>query len=92
MALGIDDVVEAVATPVVLVGLGVLVAAPVALVVSRPVAKRMIRTFLDASDKVRESAAETREKWSDLVAEVKAERAAEAAARVESAAEPEATG
>jgi hypothetical protein len=82
MALGVDDIIEGVATPAVLLGLGVVVAAPFLLVGSRPLAKRMIHVYLDASEKVREASAETREKWSDLLAEVKAERAARASEKI----------
>jgi len=47
---------------------------------SRPMLKGAIRCYLDMGGKINELLGETREEWSDLVAEVQAERAATAAA------------
>lgn len=75
------------AVPLVLVGLGVVVAAPLVLpavaAVSRPVAKTLIRGYLMLTDAVKEFAAEAGEQVGDLVAEVKAERATAAEAAAE---------
>jgi len=79
MGLGIDDVLEAAAVPAVLGGIGLAVAAPLLLSGSRPAAKRMLHAYLDFADKVKESGAETKEQWADLLAEVQAERRARAA-------------
>lgn len=57
----------------VLVGVGVLAVAPVAIPVLRPATKRVMKGAMGASRKVRRSVAETGEKWSDLVAEARAE-------------------
>ena len=68
----------------VLVGIGVAVAAPVLLpaigAVIRPVAKGLIKGGLALADSLQEVIAEGGEQWSDLVAEVKAERTAASAA------------
>lgn len=68
----------------VLVGVGVVLAAPVlfpaAGEVIRPVAKGLIKGGLQLVDSLQEIIAEGSEQLSDLVAEVKAERAASAAA------------
>jgi len=68
------------AVPGILVVLGVAVAAPLILpavaAVSRPVAKSLIRGYLVLTDAIKELAAEAGEQVGDLVAEVKAERAA----------------
>lgn len=87
MALGIDDIVEDLAIPVVLAGVGVVLVAPFLLAGSRPLAKKAVAAYLSVSDKVKESAAETKEKWADLVAEVRAERAVAVAGAAEVAAE-----
>lgn len=69
--------------PSILVVLGVVLAAPIVLpavaAVSRPLAKTLIKGYLALADTVKEYAAEAGEQLSDLVAEVKAERAAGAA-------------
>lgn len=66
--------------PSILVVLGVVLAAPIVLpavaAVSRPLAKTLIKGYLALADTVKEYAAEAGEQLSDLVAEVKAERAA----------------
>ncbi len=80
MALGIDDVLEGAAVPAVLAGIGLAVAAPFLVhglgAGGRRVTKAVIHKYLDLADKMKEAGAETREKWSDLLAEVHAERAA----------------
>jgi hypothetical protein len=83
MSVGIDDVLEVAGIPAVLAGVGLAVAAPFLISGSRPVAKKMIHAYLEVADKLKESTAETKEKWADLLAEVQAERAAEAAAKAE---------
>jgi uncharacterized protein DUF5132 len=64
--------------PGVLVGVGVVLAAPVlfpaAASGARPLAKALIRGRLVVADTVREVVAEAGEQLSDLVAEVQAER------------------
>jgi hypothetical protein len=64
----------------VLIGLGVALAAPTLLptveAVIRPVAKGLIKGGLYIADSLQELVAEGSEQVSDLVAEVKAERAA----------------
>jgi hypothetical protein len=79
MALGIDDVVEDIGIPIVVAGLGIVIAAPFLLTASRPLTKKAINAYLAARDKFNEATAETWEKWADLLAEVKAEREASAA-------------
>ncbi|MEZ4864974.1 MAG: DUF5132 domain-containing protein [Caldilineaceae bacterium] len=56
-----------------LLGVGAVLVAPVALPVLRPVTKQIIKGGLLVADKVKEYTVETGEKWSDLVAEAKAE-------------------
>lgn len=72
------------AVPSILVVLGVALAAPIVLpavaAVSRPLAKTMIKGYLALADTVKEYAAEAGENISDLLAECKAEHAAETAA------------
>ena len=76
------------AVPSILVILGVALAAPIVLpavaAVSRPLAKTLIKGYLTLSDMVKEFSAEAGEQISDLVAEVKAEREATAAAEAAS--------
>lgn len=84
------------AVPSILVVLGVAMAAPIVLpavaAVSRPLAKTLIKGYLVLADTIKEFAAEAGEQVGDLVAEVKAERAAtmgpaaEAAAKAKTAA------
>lgn len=70
--------------PSALVGVGVAVAIPFVLPVLgktlRPVAKAAVKGYLALSDAVHEQVAGAAEDLSDLVAEAKAERAAELAA------------
>ncbi len=70
------------AVPSILVVLGVAMAAPIVLpavaAVSRPLAKTLIKGYLVLADTIREFAAEAGEQVCDLMAEVKAERAATA--------------
>jgi hypothetical protein len=82
MAFGIDDIVEDIAIPGIVIGVGLAVAAPFLLTASRPLTKKAIHAYLAARDKVTEATAETRERWADLVAEVRAEREATAAAKL----------
>jgi hypothetical protein len=82
MALGIDDVVEDIGIPIVLAGLGIVIAAPFLLTASRPLTKKAVHACLAARDKFNEATAETQERWADLLAEVKAERDAAAAAKL----------
>jgi hypothetical protein len=88
MGLGVDDVLEGVAVPAVLVGLGIVVATPLLLKRGRPVTKAAIRGYLNVADKVKEMAAETGERWKDLVAEVQQERVAMAAEKTVAPANP----
>jgi hypothetical protein len=85
--------------PSILVVLGVAMAAPIVLpavaAVSRPLAKSLIKGYLVLADTIKEFAAEAGEQVSDLVAEVKAERATTgetAAAAGAKATKPKATG
>lgn len=72
------------AVPSILVVMGVALAAPIVLpavaAVSRPLAKTLIKGYLALADTVKEYAAEAGENISDLLAECKAERAADLAA------------
>jgi len=78
-----DDGIKG-AVPSILVILGVALAAPIVLpavaAVSRPLAKTLIKGYLALADTVKEYAAEAGENISDLMAECKAEHAAELAA------------
>jgi hypothetical protein len=71
------------AVPSILVVMGVALAAPIVLpavaAVSRPLAKTLIKGYLALADTVKEYAAEAGENISDLLAECKAERAADLA-------------
>ena len=84
MAL-IDDLFSGWGTTV-LIGVGVALAAPALLpavgTVIRPVAKGLIKGGLYIADSLQEMIAEGGEQFSDLIAEVKAERSAAAAAVV----------
>jgi hypothetical protein len=64
--------------PMILVGVGAAVAAPVVIPaiagVARPLVKGAVRGILALSDQVTELFAEVGEQWSDLVAEARAER------------------
>lgn len=82
------------AVPSILMVLGVAMAAPIVLpavaAVSRPLAKTLIKGYLVLADTIKEFAAEAGEQVCDLMAEVKAERAAtvdtaDAAAKVKTA-------
>jgi hypothetical protein len=68
------------AVPSILVVLGVAMAAPIVLpavaAVSRPLAKTLIKGYLVLADTIKEFTAEAGEQVCDLMAEVKAERAA----------------
>lgn len=57
----------------VLVGVGILAVAPVMVPALRPVTKRAVKETLGLARQVRKTFAETGEKWSDLVAEARAE-------------------
>jgi hypothetical protein len=78
-----DDGIKG-AVPSILVILGVALAAPSVLPavasVSRPLAKTLIKGYLALADTVKEYAAEAGENISDLMAECKAEHAADLAA------------
>ena len=63
-----------------LAGIGVVAAAPLVPGL-RPTAKKVVAGGLVFAEKAREVAAVASEQWMDLVAEAKAERAAEAASR-----------
>ena len=71
------------AVPSILLILGVALAAPIVLPavasVSRPLAKTLIKGYLALADTVKEYAAEAGENISDLMAECKAEHAADLA-------------
>ena len=77
------------AVPSILVVMGVALAAPIVLpavaAVSRPLAKTLIKGYLALADTVKEYAAETGENISDLLAECKAEHAADLAAAAKTA-------
>jgi hypothetical protein len=75
----LEDSVKGVAIGVgAVVGLGLV--SPVLGDRGRPLAKRIVRGYLNLRDKLQEAGAETKEQISDLMAEVKAERARPAAA------------
>jgi len=73
--------------PMILVGVGAAVAAPMVIpaiaAVGRPLAKGALKGILAVTDRATELFAEVGEQWSDLVAEVRAEhgQAAAGAAR-----------
>ena len=75
------------AVPSILLVLGVAMVAPIVLpgvaAGLRPLAKTLIKGYLVLADTLKEFAAEAGEQMGDLVAEVKAERAATAGATVE---------
>jgi hypothetical protein len=83
MAIGIDDVLEVAGVPVVVAGIALVVAAPFLISGTRPVTKKVLHAYVGVSDKLQELTAGTRESWGDLLAEVRAERAAKAAAKAE---------
>ncbi len=64
----------------ILLGVGLILVAPVALPILRPVTKQVLKTCLVLGDKAQEFVAETYEKWGDVVAEAQSEMA-EAAER-----------
>ncbi len=72
----------------VLIGVGVALAAPALLpvvgAVARPVVKGLVKGGLYLADTLQEVVAESGEQLSDLVAEVKAERAATVASETKS--------
>lgn len=74
---GVDDFLKGNVLAGLLVGVGVVVLAPVVLpvlvAVSRPVAKSAIKTGVILFDKGREAAAEMTEVFEDLVAEARSE-------------------
>lgn len=74
------------ALPGILAVLGVALAAPLVLptvaALSRPLAKSLIKGFLALTDTVKEYTAEAGETISDLMAEAKAEHAADLAATI----------
>jgi hypothetical protein len=78
----------------ILVGVGVALAAPILLPAdatgARPLAKALVKGALVMADSVKEAVAEAGEQFSDLVAEVQAERASNGAATPARSAEPEA--
>ena len=59
----------------ILLGVGLILVAPVALPILRPVTKQVIKTGLGLAGKAQEVVAETREKWGDVVAEAQSEMA-----------------
>lgn len=84
------------AVPSILVVLGVAMAAPIVLpavaAVSRPLAKTLIKGYLVLADTIKEFAAEAGEQVGDLVAEVKAERAATVSPTADAAAKAKTAG
>jgi len=84
------------AVPSIRVVLGVAMAAPIVLpavaIVSRPLAKSLIKGYLVLADTIEEFAAEAGEQIGDLVAEVKAERATTLRAAAAAAAKAETAG
>ena len=75
--------------PMILIGIGAAVAAPVMIpalaAVARPLAKGAVKGLLLVTDQVTELFAEVGEQWSDLVAEARAERVSAGIAGAESA-------
>jgi hypothetical protein len=70
--------------PMILVGIGAAIAAPVVIpalaAVARPLAKGAVKGVLLVTDQFTELFAEMGEQWSDLVAEAQSERAGTVAA------------
>ncbi len=76
----LEDSIKGVAVGVgAVVGIGLI--SPLLGDRGRPLAKGIVRGYLNLRDKLSEAGAETKEQLSDLVAEVKAERARPAVAR-----------
>jgi hypothetical protein len=77
-----DDALKG-SVPTILVGVGVALAAPILLPAAaaglRPLAKTVIKGGLYVADSIKEMMAEAGEQLSDMVAEARAEQAAEAA-------------
>ncbi|MEM9538340.1 MAG: DUF5132 domain-containing protein [Cyanobacteria bacterium P01_E01_bin.42] len=65
-------------TRAIAIGVGALVVAPTVLPLLKPVAKATVKTGLSLYEKAKGAMAETGESFGDLVAEAKAELAAEA--------------
>jgi hypothetical protein len=90
--MSLEDVLKGASVPAVLIGIGLVAAAPILLRGvsdgSRPLAKVLLHKYLDMVEKFQELSAETQEQWRDLLAEVQAERQASQQADVASAAEP----
>jgi hypothetical protein len=80
-----DDALKG-SLPTILIGVGVALAAPIVLPAAaaglRPVTKTLIKGGLYVVDSAKELMAEAGEQLSDLVAEARAEKAAEAASTV----------
>lgn len=80
-----DDALKG-SLPTILIGVGVALAAPIVLPAAaaglRPVTKTLIKGGLYVVDSVKELMAEAGEQLSDLVAEARAEKVAEAASTV----------
>ena len=74
--------------PMILVGIGAAVAAPVVIPaiagVARPLAKGAIKGLLAVSDQVTELFSEVGEQWSDLVAEARSEHTGSTSSTAES--------
>jgi hypothetical protein len=77
-----DDAMKG-SLPTILIGVGAALAAPIVLPAAaaglRPLTKTLIKGGLYVADSVKELMAEAGEQFSDLVAEARAEQAAEAA-------------
>ncbi len=90
--MSLEDVLKGASVPAVLIGIGVVAAAPMLLRGvsdgSRPLAKALLHKYLDMVEKFQELSAETQEQWRDLLAEVQAEREAGQQTDVASTAEP----
>jgi hypothetical protein len=76
--MSLKDVFKGATHPAVLVGVGLVVAAPVLLRASRgngrKILKRLVHKSMDIADSVSQTAAESHERWRDLLAEIQAER------------------
>ncbi|MCT7951940.1 DUF5132 domain-containing protein [Ancylothrix sp. C2] len=85
----VETVVEDIALPVIVVGVGAVLLAPILIPVGKPIAKAAIKGGLAAYEKSKGVFAEVGEAFEDLVAEAKAELAeSHASSELRSAAIP----
>ena len=78
--MSLEDILKGATVPAIIVGVGLVALAPMLLRglgdESRPVAKALLHKYLDMVEKFKGLSAEAQEQWTDLLAEVHAEREA----------------